>query len=108
MSRPPVPRPEGRKPDLSRVRVCDQRCDTCIFGPRSPISWDRRREYAEEWKRKDSFQNCHFGTLTEDRALICKGFYDWCKRVGWEPTIIQLGERLNCLDFVPVPSLKEG
>jgi hypothetical protein len=93
------------KPDLSRIRVCEERCETCIFGPRSPISPARRREYEAAWRRRDTFQNCHHGTVTGDKALMCRGFYDWCKAVGWEPLAIQLGERLRRLDFVPVPKL---
>lgn len=93
--------------ELSYIRVCEQRCDTCIFGPRSPISPASRDEYERSWKRKDTFQNCHMGTVTNDFALMCRGFYDWCKAVGWEPAAIQLGERLNRLVFVPVPEREE-
>lgn len=92
-------------PDLTRIRVCEERCETCIFSSRSPISAARRREYEAQWRRADTFHNCHHGTDTGDRALMCRGFYDWCKAVGWEPLAIQLGERLDRLDFVPVPAL---
>lgn len=91
------------KPDLTRIRVCEERCDTCIFGPRSPISAERRRDYEQTWRRRDTFQNCHKGTVTGDRALMCRGFYDYCKATGWEPLAIQLGEAFGRLDFVPVP-----
>jgi hypothetical protein len=93
--------------DLTVIRVCEVRCDTCIFGPHSPISPARRREYERTWRRKDTFQNCHYGTVTGDKALVCRGFYDWCKATGWEPLAIQLGERLDRLFFVPVPELEE-
>ena len=93
--------------DLSVVRVCEERCETCIFGPRSPITAERRDEYVAMWKRADTFQNCHYGTVTGDTALVCRGFYDWCKAVGWEPLAIQLGERLDRLHFVPVPDREE-
>lgn len=89
--------------DLSRIRVCEERCPTCIFGPRSPISPARRDEYEQQWRRADTFQNCHMGTITGDKALMCRGFYDWCKATRWEPLAIQLGERMGRLDFVPAP-----
>lgn len=93
------------KPDLTRIRVCEERCATCIFGPHSCILPSRRREYERTWREEDRFQNCHYGTFHGDMALMCRGFYDWCKAVGWEPTAIQLGERLDRLIFVPVPEL---
>jgi hypothetical protein len=95
------------EPDLTRIRVCAERCSTCIFGPDSPITPARRRDYERQWRRADTFQNCHHGTVTGDRALMCRGFFDWCKATGWEPTAIQLGERLDRLDFVPVPDLPD-
>ena len=91
--------------DLTVIRVCEERCATCIFGPDSPISPQRREEYMRRWRQNDTFQNCHHGTVTGDHALMCRGFYDWCKAVGWEPLAIQLGERLDRLYFVPVPEL---
>jgi hypothetical protein len=91
---------------LSRVRVCEVRCETCVFGPRSPISPARRREYEATWQRRDTFQNCHYGTHTGDTALMCRGFYDWCEAIAWWPTILQLAERLDALEFVPVPVLE--
>lgn len=89
--------------DLSVVRICSERCQTCIFGPESPISSASRREYERKWKRRDSFQNCHYGTIVGDKALMCRGFYDWCEATQWFPTILQLGERLDRIQFVPVP-----
>lgn len=85
------------------VRVCEERCPTCIFGPNSPIGSARRRDYEREWQRRDRFQNCHYGTVTGDPSLICRGFYDWCEATGWSPTVLQLGTRLDRLLFVPVP-----
>lgn len=61
------------------------------------------------WKEHDTFQNCHYGTVTGDPSLMCRGFYDWCQAVGWEPTILQLAERLhNPVRFVPVPTIEGG
>lgn len=94
--------------DLSVVRVCEERCESCIFGPRSPITPARRDEYEQVWRRKDRFQNCHYGTTTGDKALMCRGFYDWCYAVGWLPTILQLGERLDRIRFVPIPTLEDA
>lgn len=86
--------------------MCEERCSTCIFGPNSPITPERRKDYMEKWQRSDTFQNCHHGTVNGDKALMCRGFYDWCKSTGWEPTAIQIGERLERLIFVPVPDFK--
>lgn len=91
--------------DLTHIRVCEVRCATCIFSQGSPITSQRRKEYEATWRKGDRFQNCHYGTMTGDKALMCRGFYDWCKKVGWEPTAIQLGERLGRLIFVPVPEV---
>lgn len=91
--------------DLSVVRVCKERCETCIFSPRSPLATvERRRHYERIWRRKDTFQNCHHGTVIGDTSLMCRGFYDWSHAVGWQPTILQLGERLDRIRFVPLPT----
>jgi len=89
--------------DLSRVRVCKERCKSCIFSPDSPISSERRKEYERMWKKADRFQNCHYGTHVGDKALMCRGFYDWCKATGWEPPTITVGERMGRLIFVDIP-----
>lgn len=86
------------------ARVCERRCDTCIFGPNSPISAERRREYEQAWRRGDTFQNCHMGTVTGDTSLVCRGFYDWTEKVGWEPLLLRLARAFDRLRFVPVPS----
>jgi hypothetical protein len=95
-------------PDLSRIRVCEARCSTCIFSPDSPITSERRQDYIQLWQERETFQVCHHGSITDDHWLMCRGFYDWCKTVGWEPLAITLGEALNRLDFVPAPELPEG
>lgn len=89
--------------ELTYVRICEERCSSCIFGPNSPISPARRDDYEYRWRTKDTFQNCHHGTATGDFALVCRGFYDWVQKADWAPTIIQLGERLDRIRFVPVP-----
>jgi len=94
--------------DHSVVRVCEERCETCIFSPRSPITPERREDYMNRWREEDVFQNCHYGTVTGDTALMCRGFYDWCLSTGWKPTIVQLGERLDRIHFVPVPERTEA
>lgn len=94
--------------DLSVVRVCEEKCDSCIFTPQSPISPARLREYMEIWQKSDTFQNCHKGTVTGDSALMCRGFYDWCLSSGWKPTIVTLGEWFDRIHFVPVPEVEAG
>lgn len=89
--------------DLSVIRICEERCASCIFGPNSPIGPQRRQEYERIWQKTDTFQNCHYGTITGDKALMCRGFYDWCQVVQWWPTALQLGERLDRIRFVTVP-----
>lgn len=101
----PVPPSMNDEPDLSVVRVCERRCKTCIFGSNSPISARRRQDYMAKWRNDDTFQNCHYGTTSGDRALMCRGFYDWCDAVGWHPLILQLGARLGKIRFVPVPEI---
>lgn len=93
--------------DMTVVRVCERRCATCIFGPRSPIAPARRDEYIEKWREWDTFQNCHCGTHVGDTSLMCRGFYDWCESVGWEPLILRLGRYFDRITFVPVPGMPE-
>jgi hypothetical protein len=92
--------------DLTVVRICEERCPTCIFGPRSPIVPARRDEYERKWRELDRFQNCHYGTHVGDSALVCRGFADWCDAVRWWPTILQLGARLDRIRYVPVPEIE--
>lgn len=94
--------------DLSVVRICEVRCSTCIFTPDSPISSQRRQEYEQMWQDKDTFQICHHGTVTGDPALMCRGFYDYCLTVSWFPLILQLGQRLDRIRFVPPPEVPNG
>lgn len=91
--------------DSTVVRICEERCDTCIFSSRSPVVVERRRELESVWLRRDTFQNCHHGTVTGDKALMCRGFYDYCEAKQWWPTILQLGHRLDRIRFVPVPEV---
>ena len=70
------------------AKVCATRCETCIFGPDSPITPRRFARLASTWaKMKGGHQVCHqYGTSEEGTDVWCKGF--------WETQISEIYKRI--------------
>ena len=63
--------------DADGVRICEVKCDTCIFRPHG--DWDPRLapQMSEEAIKKDGYIPCHETYLhDEKKQAICRGFFD--------------------------------
>jgi len=96
-------------------RVNNQQCQTCIFGPNSPISDQRFEELRQQWEHDNSVQLCHHS----HSQVACRGHYE-AARNGNIPhplpdvaaqalgitdipiaDLMQICERLGLIVFVP-------
>lgn len=70
-------------PDLDPAlfHVRHKRCETCIFGKRSPISQDALDAKLADIKDAGTYQECHSFTMRHGHGrtgpgVACRGFYD--------------------------------
>jgi hypothetical protein len=90
MSSPPVYIPE------QGVRVCREKCSTCIFRPGNLMHLhEGRLKQIVEQTREDDAGNivCH-QTLDQKQGAICRGFYD---AYGEGSMILRLARMLDAI-----------
>lgn len=77
---PVVDRRQPIDPVARKIRVCEQRCSTCIFwkDERSAVSPDRARDVIQGNLDAETLLSCH-STLYQDDFIpaVCAGF--WAK-----------------------------
>lgn len=102
---------------MNRLHVQPAKCDSCIFGPNSPVSAERFADLRAQWEQRanEKFQVCHQTATwnTDDEGewedgedqpgietiSVCRGWYDeFYVRRGVPVAIIQIAERLGLLD----------
>lgn len=94
------------------IKVMNEQCSSCIFGPDSSIGAERFRELRARWRAlgAEAAQVCHQSKvaeddeeidLTADDVVICRGYFDdeYVKR-GTACAALQVAERLGYLTFV--------
>jgi hypothetical protein len=95
------------------LRVMTERCETCIFGPHSPVSAERFAELRKLWEQRgaEHYQVCHHSAVgdidDEDEmatvlteGVVCRGWYDeFYVRRGTPVAAIQIAERLGHLGW---------
>lgn len=81
-------------------RVCETRCDGCLFG-RTPIVDDaRRRQVLRQLKHEDTHFICHLHTAHDGADVQCRGDYD---RDPMRTNLMRIAHRLGVVRFVPAP-----
>lgn len=76
----PVVKQQPIDPVTGKVRVCEERCSTCIFWKdgRSAISPEGARDVIQHNLRADALLSCHSTLYQEDVVpAVCAGF--WAK-----------------------------
>ena len=76
-----------------KVVVCERRCSTCIFGPKTPIGPEQFEEIVSEAVKRDTAIICH-ASLGADNA-VCAGFFEAHKT---QP--LQVAERMGLIEKV--------
>lgn len=73
-------------------------CETCIYGPNSPIDKSRLSQYRLHWRAQDTHQICHKEQVEgKDDTVCCRGFYDANPGVG---NLRRISERMGWVDIV--------
>ena len=64
-------------------RVCEKRCDECLFSNAKIVSDERKADVLDQCVRTDTHFVCHKHTIREllregvgDGNVCCRGFYD--------------------------------
>lgn len=74
------------------MKVAEQRCNQCLFGPNKIVSERRKREVLRQCERQDAHFVCH-----KSDDICCRGFYD-----THTSNLIRIMQRLNGIEFVKV------
>lgn len=82
--------------DETGVRVCFERCDTCIFhaGNRMHLQPGRVKDMLEQVREHDSCIPCH-KTLDRPKQAVCRGQFDALKTAP-----LQIAERLGLIVWI--------
>ncbi|MEU2043697.1 hypothetical protein [Nocardia niwae] len=89
----------------NQVRVCKDRCTTCIFRPGNLMMLrpGRRSQMVRDALRDEGHIVCH-STLDQERSAICRGFAD-LPAAQQRSLALRLGAALGILTYVsPGPS----
>ena len=59
---------------MSKMRVCEKKCDECLFSANRIVSKATAKEIMNEVRRTDSHFHCHKAQLRGDKEkLVCAG-----------------------------------
>lgn len=91
--------------DYSKLLVCAERCDQCLFSRNRIVSADRAREVIAEARRADAAFLCHKHTVRRlvglsegaQANVVCRGYFD---AVGSDVLLIRLAHLLGNIVFV--------
>ncbi|WP_067469743.1 hypothetical protein [Nocardia amamiensis] len=84
----------------NQVRVCEDKCTTCIFRPENLMMLrpGRRAQMVREAIRNEGHITCH-STLDQERSAICRGFAD-LPAAQQRSLALRLGAALGILTYV--------
>ena len=68
-------------------KVCEERCDQCLFSKDKIVSDARRKEVLRSCEKDDKHFICH-----KHRDVCCRGYFDTGKS-----TAVQLAQRLTAM-----------
>jgi hypothetical protein len=75
---------------MSKLKVCGQQCDQCLFGPNKIVSEARKQQILSDCKREDTHFVCH-----KHDDVVCRSFYNQSST-----NLIRIMERLNGIQFI--------
>lgn len=78
---------------MSKFRVCNKKCDECLFTTNKIVSDKRKREVIQGCLQEDTFFVCHKATI-KGESVCCKGFYE---TYGSQINIVRIAQRLNAV-----------
>lgn len=79
-------------------KVCEARCDQCLFSEKRTASKERMAQIVRECRRDDTYFNCHKHTIAKENVM-CRGYYE----TQAAPQMLRIAERLDIVSFVPLP-----
>lgn len=91
--------------DYSRLLVCAERCDQCLFSKNRIVSAARAREVVDGARKADGAFLCHKHTIKgltgaasgAQANVVCRGYFD---AVGSDVLLIRLAMILGNIIFV--------
>ena len=101
------------------MKVMAESCDTCVFGPKSPVSRARMAELRREWALRDTHQTCHHAGVAEEdengeetgridgEDIVCGGFFKNVYERRGTGQVLRIMERLGAIEFVAPPTIAE-
>ena len=69
-------------------------CHQCLITPNRIVNGERMREIVDQCLEKDTWFQCHLGTLN-DEEICCRGFFD---AFGGDVTIIRLAKMFQLVE----------
>jgi hypothetical protein len=89
---------------VTGFEVYEKSCANCLFSPERIVSPKRATDVLKDCLARDTFFVCHKSSLSDgDRQVCCKRFYE---AFGDMVQIIQIAQRLDAVEFVPLPDDK--
>lgn len=88
---------------MSGFRVCEKRCDQCLFSSAKIVDAKRKAQILRDCAAKDAHFICHKFTIAEGREsqVCCRGFYDANPGAS---NLMRIAGRLGAVEFVGLPS----
>ena len=72
-------------------KVCETRCDQCLFSAQRIVSKKRMAEIVKDCRQADNYFICH-----KHDDVMCRGYYD----TQPPPQMLRIAERLRMVEFV--------
>jgi hypothetical protein len=85
------------------MKVMEERCDQCLYGPNKIVSNARRSQIIRDITRKDCHFICHKASIA-GQDVACRGDFDQrgCGQLG------RIMGRLGAIEFVKEESLSRS
>lgn len=80
------------------LKVCETKCDQCLFTKDRIVSADRMKQILAECARDDTHFICHKASIAGQDAC-CRGFYE-----TQSSNLLRIAQRLGAVEFIPVPN----
>lgn len=77
------------------LKVCEKRCDECLFSDKRIVSKARFAEIMQDLARKDGHFICHKSSIRGDKdEVVCHGSYEQM------PQLVRIAGRIGAIQFV--------